>query len=173
MVFFQFENFSLHVYRDFAGQVAAGNGSCNFSDVSDLGREVSGHGVDGVGQIFPGSGHTGHHCLTAKFSVRSHFAGHTCHFRSERTQLVHHRVDGFFQLQNFAAHIDRDFAGQIAAGHGGCDFCDISHLASKLLAIEFTESVKSFHVPATPGTMPVRRVFRQFPLRGPHASLRR
>ena len=47
-------------------------------------------------------------------------------------KLIHHRVDGFFELQNFAAHIHRDFARKIAAGHGGGDFGDVAHLAGQV-----------------------------------------
>ena len=32
------------------------------------------------------------------------------------------------------------------------DFGDVAHLAVRFDAIELTESVRSFHVPATPGT---------------------
>ena len=129
---FQLENFALHVDRDFAGQIAAGHGGRNFGDVSDLRGEVSGHGVDGVRQILPGSGHAWHHRLSAEFSVRTDFASHARHFRRERAQLVHHGVDGFFQLQNFAADVHRNFAGKIAAGDGGRDLGDVADLAGEV-----------------------------------------
>ncbi len=67
-----------------------------------------------------------------KLAVRTDFAGHARHFRSERSQLIHHRVDGFFQLQNFAAHVHRDFARKVAAGHGGRHFGDVAHLAGQV-----------------------------------------
>ena len=129
---FEFENFAFHVDRDLAGQVAAGHSRRDFGDVSHLRRQVAGHGVDGVGEIFPRAGHAGHDGLSAKFSVGADFARHARHFRRERSQLVHHRVDGFFELQNFAAHIDRDLARQVAAGHGGRDFGDVAHLAGQV-----------------------------------------
>ena len=43
----------------------------------------------------------------------------------------------------------------------------------RLPAIELTVSVRSFQVPATPGTAPGRPVFLRCRLRGPRASLRR
>ncbi len=132
MVFFQFKNFSLHVYGDFARQVASSHSGCDFSDISYLSREVSGHGVYGVSKIFPSPGDARYHSLSAKFSVRSHFARHARHFGSERAQLIYHRVDGFFQLQNFAAHIHRDFARQVTARHSSCNFCDVTHLPSQV-----------------------------------------
>ena len=129
---FEFENFAFHVDRDLARQVAAGHGGRDFGDVSHLRRQVSGHGVDGVGKILPRTGHAGHDRLSAKLSVGTDFAGHARHFRCERAQLIHHRVDGFFELQNFAAHVDRDLARKIAAGHGGRDFRDVADLAGQV-----------------------------------------
>src|SRR4029450_3750119 len=38
-------------------------------DVADLGGEVPGHGVDVVGQVLPGAGHSGHDGLAAALSV--------------------------------------------------------------------------------------------------------
>ena len=83
-------------------------------------------------KILPGSGHAGHDGLAAELAVGAHFAGHARHFRCEGAQLVDHRVDGFFELQNFAAHVDGDFAGKVAAGHGRRHFGDVSHLAGQV-----------------------------------------
>ena len=46
------------------------------------------------------------------------------------------------------------------------DFGDVTHLSVRLLAIELTESVRSFQVPPTPGTAPGPQVFRRYRLRG-------
>ena len=80
--------------------------------------------------------------LTAKLAVGTDFASHARHFGGERVELVHHRVDGVLQLENFALHVHRDFARQVAARHGCRHFGDVSHLAVRLPAMEFTESVK-------------------------------
>ena len=40
--------------------------------------------------------------LAAELAFRAHFARHARHFRGERVELVHHRVDGVLQLKNFA-----------------------------------------------------------------------
>src|SRR5262249_21329453 len=64
--------------------------------------------VHGVGQILPRPCHTLHVRLPAEFSFGTHFAGYARHFRSERPQLIHHRVNGFLQLQNFPLHVYRD-----------------------------------------------------------------
>ena len=94
--------------------------------------QVAGHGVDRVGKIFPGAGDARHHGLSAELAFGTDFAGHARDFRSEGPQLVDHGVDGFFELENFAAHVHRDFARKIAAGHGGCDFGDVAHLAGQV-----------------------------------------
>ena len=129
---FQLENFALHVHRDFARQVAARHGRRHFGDVAHLRRQVSGHRVHGVGKVLPRSRHARHDRLSAELSVRADFARHARHFRRERSQLVHHRVDGFLQLQNFAADVHRNLARKVAARHGGRDFCDVAHLASQV-----------------------------------------
>ena len=41
--------------------------------------------------------------LAAQLAFGAHFAGHARHFRGEGVELVHHGVDGVFQLQDFAA----------------------------------------------------------------------
>ena len=125
---FEFENFALHVHRDLARQVAARHGRCHFGDVSHLAGQVAGHEVDVVGEILPGAGHAGHLRLAAQLAFGADFAGHARHFAGERVELVHHRVDGVLQLKNFALHVDRDLARQIAARHGRRHFGDVSDL---------------------------------------------
>jgi len=61
-------------------------------------------------------------------------------------------VQSVFEFENFAAHIDRDLARQVTARHGGSDFSDVRTWPVRFEAIKFTLSVRSFHVPATPGT---------------------
>jgi hypothetical protein len=121
-----------HVDRDFARQIAAGHGRGHLGNVAHLRRQVAGHGVHRVGEILPGAGHAHNHSLAAKFAVRTDFASHARYFGRKRAQLIHHRVDGFFELENFAAHIDRNLAGEIAAGHGRSNFSDVAHLASQV-----------------------------------------
>ena len=91
--------------------------------------------------------------LAAELALGADFARHARHFRGERAQLIDHRVDGFLQLQDLAAHVDGDLARQVAAGDRGrrprrC--CAPGRSGSH--AIELTLSVRSFQVPATPGT---------------------
>src|SRR5262249_54011136 len=75
-----------------------------------------------------GTGDAGHHRLAAELTVGADLAGHTGHLRGERAQLVHHRVDGFLELQNLATHVHRDLAGEVAAGHGDGDLRDVADL---------------------------------------------
>ena len=51
---------------------------------------------------------------------------------AKRVQLVHHRVDGFLQLQDLALHVDRDLARQVAARDGRRHFGDVAHLAREV-----------------------------------------
>src|SRR6202030_1352473 len=111
-----------HVHRDLRGEVAAGDRGGDVGDVADLGGQVAGHEVDVVGEVFPGSGDAGHLRLAAELAFGADFTGDARDFRRERAELIHHRVDGFFQLQDFAADVDRDFLGQVAVRHRDGDF---------------------------------------------------
>src|SRR5262249_43344924 len=125
---FQLENFAFDVDRNFVGEVALCNGGCDFGDVTDLASQVAGHEVDVVGEVFPGAGDAGNLRLTAEFAFSADFASDASDFSSEGVELVHHRVDGVFQLENFALHVDGDFAREVAARHGGGDFGNVADL---------------------------------------------
>src|SRR5207244_25979 len=56
----EFEDFAFDIDGDFLGQVAIGHGRGDVGDVTHLAREVAGHRVDAVGQVFPGAGHAFH-----------------------------------------------------------------------------------------------------------------
>src|SRR5438045_824293 len=47
-------------------------------------------------------------------------------------QLIHHRIDGVLQLENFALHIDGDLLRQIAARHRLRHVGNIPHLAGQV-----------------------------------------
>jgi hypothetical protein len=81
--------------------------------------------------VFPGS-RARHLRLAPELAFRAHLAGHARDFSRERVELVHHRVDGVLQLENFALHVHRDFARQVAAGHGRGNFGDVSHLSRQV-----------------------------------------
>ena len=124
----ELENFAAHIDGDFLGKVAVGHGDGHVGDVADLRRQVGRHGVDVVGQVLPGSGHAGHLRLAAQFAFGADFAGHAGDFRGERVQLIHHRVDGVLEFENFAFDVDGDLARKVAARDGGGDFGDVADL---------------------------------------------
>src|SRR4029077_20970360 len=130
--FLQLKDFAAHVDRDLAGEVAAGDGGGHLGDVADLGGQIAGHGVDRVGQVLPGAADAGHLGLAAELAFGAYLAGDARHFGGKRVELVHHRIEGVFELQNFAAHVDRDLARQVAARHGGGDLGDVAHLAGQV-----------------------------------------
>ena len=148
----QLQNFAAHIHRDLAREIAVGHGRGDFGDVTDLIGQVAGHGVHGVGKILPDAADAFHFRLAAELAFRTDFARHARHFAGERVELIHHRVDGVLQLQNFAAHVHRDLARKIAVGDGRGDLGDITNLAVRLPAMELTESVRSFQTPPTPFT---------------------
>ena len=128
----QLENFALDVHRDLLGQVALRHRGGHFGDVADLAGEVAGHRVDVVGEILPGAGDAGHVGLTAEAAFGADLARHARHFARETVELVDHRVERFLQLKDFAAHVDRDLARQVAAGDGGRDFGDVADLRGQV-----------------------------------------
>ena len=87
-----------------------------------------------VRQILPRSGDAAHIRLAAEFAFGTDFARHARHFAGERIELIHHRVDGVFQLQNFAARIDRDLGREIALGDGGGHLRDVADLRGEVAA---------------------------------------
>src|SRR6185369_5142537 len=97
-------------------------------DVAHLVGEVARHGVHRIGEILPRTGDALYFRLPAKLAFGTDLARHARHFRCERVELVHHRVDGVLQFQNLAPHIDRDFAREIAVRHGGGHFGDVADL---------------------------------------------
>ena len=132
MVFFEFENFALHVDGDLLRQVAARHGFRHRRDVAHLARQIAGHEVHVVGEILPRAGDTLHLGLTAELAFGTHFASHAGHFRGERPQLIHHRVDGVLEFQDFAADVDRDLLRQVARRHGRRHFGDVANLAGQI-----------------------------------------
>ena len=125
----QLEDLALHVDGDLARQVAARDGGRHFGDVAHLGGQVGGQQVDVVGQVLPGAGHTRHDGLPAEPAFGADLARHARHLAGEGAQLVHHRVDGFLEQQDLAAHVDGDLARQVAVGDGGGHLGDVADLS--------------------------------------------
>src|SRR4029077_5594932 len=101
-------------------------------DAAHLLGQVRAHDVDGVGQVLPGAGDARRLRLAAELAFGAHFAGDARHFRGEGVELVHHRVYGVLQLQDFALHIDGDLARQVAARDGRGHLGDVAHLGGQV-----------------------------------------
>src|SRR6185437_8060042 len=108
----ELEDLALDVDGDLLGEIAVGDGG----DVADLAGEVTGHRVDGVGQVLPGAGDALHLGLSAELAFGADLAGDARHLAGEGVELVDHRIDGVLQLEDFARHVDRDLLRQVAVG---------------------------------------------------------
>src|SRR5262249_26413322 len=109
-------------------------GGGNFGNVADLGGEIGGHRVDIVGEVLPGATDARHDRLHTQFAFRSHFACNARDLRREGIELVHLRVNGVFQLQDFAFHVHRDLARQVAFRYCSCYFSEVADLRGQVRA---------------------------------------
>src|SRR4029078_9285212 len=128
----ELENLAAHVHRDLPRQVSIGNRGSHLGDVADLRGQTAGHRVHAVGQVLPSPRHTWHLSLTAELTVGAHLARHARHLGGEGVQLVHHRVDGFLQLQNLAADVHRDLLRQVAERYSRRDLGDVADLTGQV-----------------------------------------
>ena len=131
--FLQLQDLALRIDGDLAAEVAARDGRGHVGDVADLAGEVRGHGVDVVGEVLPGAGHARHGRLAAELALGADLARHAAHLGRKRTQLIDHRVDGFLDLQNLAAHVGGDLLGEVAVGHGDGHLGDVADLAGQVV----------------------------------------
>ncbi len=69
--------------------------------------------------------------LAAEPALGADLAGHPGDLVGERRQLVDHRVHGALQLEDLAARLDGDRAGQVAAGDRGGHLGDVAHLGGE------------------------------------------
>src|SRR5439155_22495865 len=83
-------------------------------------------------QVLPRSGNPLDVRLAAQLAFGTDVAGDAGDLGREGRELVDHRVDRVFQLQDLAAHVDRDFLGEVAVGHGLGDVGDIAHLSGQV-----------------------------------------
>src|SRR5262249_11293251 len=110
---FQLQDLAAYVDGDFLRQVAVGDGGRDLGDVADLGRQVGRHRVDVVGEVFPRTGDTRHGGLAAQLALRADLTRNARHLRGETVQLVHHRVEGVLQFQDFALRAHGDLLGEV------------------------------------------------------------
>ena len=130
--FLELQDFAADIHGDFSRKVATRNRSCDFCNVSHLTSQVASHKVHVVGEVFPGTAHTGHLRLATKLTFGTHFAGHPRHLAREGVELVHHCVDGVLKFQNFSLYVYRDLAGQVAAGHSRSHLSNVSDLSRQV-----------------------------------------
>src|SRR5205085_1377162 len=100
--FLYLTHFRSHVDGDLARQVAVRDRGRDFGDVANLSGQVGGHRVHTVSQVLPGASHAAHVGLAAEPAFGADLARDARHFRGERVELVHHRVDGVLGIQDFA-----------------------------------------------------------------------
>ena len=108
----QLQNFAARIHRNFRRKIALRHAGGHLRDISNLRSQVAGHEVHAIREILPDAADAFHFRLAAELAFGTHFARHAGHFAGERVELIHHRVDGVLQLQNFAAHVHRDLARQ-------------------------------------------------------------
>ena len=128
----EFQNFALHVHRDLLGEVARRHRLRHVGDVPHLRGQVAGHGVHRLREVAPGARHALHVGLAAELAFGSHFPRDARHLGGERTQLVHHRVDGVLELENLALHVHRDLLGEVARRHRLRHVGDVAHLRGEV-----------------------------------------
>src|SRR6185369_11516536 len=128
----QFEDLALHVDGDLLRQVAFGDRGRHLGDVAHLAGQIVGHQVDVVGEIGPGPGDALDPSLAAELALGADLAGDARDLRREAVQLVDHHVDGVFQFEDFALHLDGDLLRQVAARDGGRHLGDVAHLAGEV-----------------------------------------
>src|SRR6185369_9226837 len=128
----ELENLAFGVDRDFAREVAARHGGCDFRDVAHLTGQVRGHRVDVVGEVLPGAGHAADVRLTAELAFGADLARDARDFGRKRVELVDHRVDGVLELEDLALDVNRDLAREVAVGDGDCDLGNVANLAREV-----------------------------------------
>src|SRR5207248_7469093 len=122
----------LDVHRDLLREVALGHGRRHFRDVAHLPGQVRRHEVDRVSEVAPGAGHVADVGLAAEPALGADLAGDAGHLRGEAGELIDHRVDRVFQLEDFAPHVHGDLLGQVAYGDAGRHVGDVAHLAGEV-----------------------------------------
>src|SRR5207248_234777 len=126
------QDFTANVDGDLLGEVAAGDRGRHFGDVANLRGQIGRHGVDVVGEVLPGAGDAGHFGLTAELAFGADLARDARHLTGEAVELIDHRIEGFLELQDLAAHVDRDLAREVAAGDRGRHLGDVADLRGQI-----------------------------------------
>src|SRR5437867_3268962 len=134
----ELQDLSLNVDRDLLRQVAVGDAGGDLGDVADLARQVAGHQVDVVGDVFPDAGHALHVRLATELALGAHLTRYTRHLAREGVELADHRVHGPGGVQELAlerAPVDLQGHGlrQVAVGHRADHARDLGVRAGEVL----------------------------------------
>ena len=130
--FLQLKDLAAHVHGDLARKIAVGDRGRHLGDVAHLGGQIAGHRVHAVGQVLPGAGDAGHLGLAAELAVGADLARHARDLCRKRIELIDHGVEGFLELQDFAAHVHGDLLGKVALRHRGRHLGDVAHLPGEV-----------------------------------------
>src|SRR5205823_175943 len=130
--FLELQDFAAHIDGDLFRQVALRDRGRDFGDVADLRGQVREIGRESGSEVFPGAGDAEHVGLTAQLTFGTDLARDARHLAGKRVELIDHRVDGFLELQDFAAHVHGDLLREIAAGDGGGDVGDVADLRGQV-----------------------------------------
>src|SRR5205823_6268108 len=128
----QLEDLALDLDSDLLGQVALLNGSGDFGNVANLGRQVGGQLVDVVGQVLPSARGTEDVGLTAEAAFGADLAGHAGDLAGEGVQLVDHAIDRVLQVEDLAADVDGDLLGEVALRDGGRGCAEVADLSCEV-----------------------------------------
>ena len=93
---------------------------------------LRGHEVDVVGQVLPGAGDAGTCAWPPSLPSVPTSRATRVTSRGEGVELVHHRVDGVLELEDFALHVDGDLARQVAARDGRGHLGDVADLGGQV-----------------------------------------
>src|SRR5262249_42762744 len=89
------------------------------------------------GEVFPRAGDAAHFGLPAELALGADFAGHAGDFGGERIELIDHRVDGVFELEDLSLDVDRDLLGEVSFGDGGGHQGDVTDLSGEFRPHQF------------------------------------
>ena len=125
-------DFAFRFDKELLLQLSPCDRSNNFCNAAHLVRQIARHEVHTVGQILPRARNVTYIRLPAEPALGADFACDACHFRSERIELIHHRVHSVLELKNFAFYIDSDLFRKIATGDGCRHLGNVADLSGQV-----------------------------------------
>ena len=151
-VVFELGDFAARIDLDRPGQVALGHGGRHFGDRAHLRREVRGQQIDVTGQVLPRAGGARARWPDRRDGLRRRLRARRSSPDRRRCQRVGHVVDGLGQRRDLALRLHGELLRRSPLATAVTTFTMPRTCSVRLAAMTLTVSVKSFHVPATPGT---------------------